>query len=149
MEYLQAENGVKKVVSFLDSYDITKEDWDNMVELCKLPGKPDVMSQIPPKVIMVIWHWTIAIILAIGLCDNGKTYISIMHHKIISITIIISINNDRVLGIFLDFYDSKIALYTNVSMFCVVYNSIRKFTDIAAQKIHCSIVAFSTQHFNI
>ena len=91
MEYLQAENGVKKVVSFLDSYDITKEDWDNMVELCKLPGKPDVMSQIPPKVIMVIWHWTITIILAIELCDNGKTYISIMHHKIISITIIILI----------------------------------------------------------
>ena len=54
MEYLQAKNGVKKVVSFLDSYDITKEDWDNMVELCKLPGKPDVMSQIPPKVTMVI-----------------------------------------------------------------------------------------------
>ena len=28
--------------------------------------------------------------------DNGKTYTSIMHYKIISITIIILINNDRV-----------------------------------------------------
>ena len=51
MEYLQVENSVKKVVSFLNSYDITKEDWDNMVELHKLPGKPDMMSQIPPKVV--------------------------------------------------------------------------------------------------
>ena len=51
MEYLQAEEGVKEVVSFLDSYDITKDDWDNIMELCKLPGAPDLMSQIPPKVI--------------------------------------------------------------------------------------------------
>ena len=48
--YWQAENGVKEVVSFLESYDITKDDWDNVVELCKLPGTPDILSQIPPKV---------------------------------------------------------------------------------------------------
>jgi len=37
-------------VSFLESYDLTKDDWDNVMEMCKLPGKPDIMSQIPPKV---------------------------------------------------------------------------------------------------
>ena len=47
--------------------------------------------------------------------NNGKTYIPIVHYKIISITIIISINNDRVLG--LGFYNSKISLYTNMSVF--------------------------------
>ena len=31
----------------------------------------------------------------LGLCDNGKTYISIMHSKIISIMIIISINDNK------------------------------------------------------
>ena len=56
------------------------------------------------------------IMLQLGLCDNGKTFILIMLYKIISITIIISINNDRILGIFLDFYNSKITLYTNMSV---------------------------------
>ena len=44
----------------------------------------------------------------VGLCDNSKTYISIMHHKIILITIIILINNDRVLGIFWTFIIPKL-----------------------------------------
>ena len=52
--YWQAENGVKEVVSFLESYDITKDDWDNVVELCKLPGTPDVLSQIPAKVMRLL-----------------------------------------------------------------------------------------------
>ena len=49
----------------------------------------------------------------LGLCDIR---ILIMHYKIISIMINILINNDRVLGIFLDFYNSEIALYTNMSV---------------------------------
>ena len=36
-------------------------------------------------------------VLLVQLLDNGKTYISIMHSKIISITISILINNDRIL----------------------------------------------------
>ena len=47
---LQADNGVKKAVSFLDAYDLTKDDCDSIMELCKISGKSDVMSQIPPKV---------------------------------------------------------------------------------------------------
>ena len=37
-------------VSFLEQYNLTKEDWDNIIELCKLPGKPDLLALIPPKV---------------------------------------------------------------------------------------------------
>lgn len=37
-------------MSFLEQYDFTKEDWDNIVELCKMPGKPDLLALIPPKV---------------------------------------------------------------------------------------------------
>jgi len=31
----------------------------------------------------------------LGMCDNGKTYISIMYGKIILITIVISINDNK------------------------------------------------------
>ena len=58
--YWQAENGVKEVVAFLESYDITKDDWDNVMELCKLPGTPNVLSQIPPKV-MHTWNESICV----------------------------------------------------------------------------------------
>ena len=54
----------------MESYDITKDDWDNVMEMCKLPGKPDVMSQIPPKVPSLVlenvsiscWHTVTALI---------------------------------------------------------------------------------------
>ena len=49
--------------------------------------------------------------LQLVLCVNGESYISIIYYKIISITIIISINNDIAPCIFF-VYHSKIALHT-------------------------------------
>ena len=49
----------------------------------------------------------------LGLCDNGKTYISIMHSKIISIIIVISINDNKST---VHVFCSKIALYTATHM---------------------------------
>ena len=47
---MQGSDGVPEVVSMLEEYDMTKEDWDNMVELAHYSGKQDIMSMIDPKV---------------------------------------------------------------------------------------------------
>ena len=63
-------------------------------------------------------HAVFYTLLKLGLCDNGKTYISIMpimHYEIISIND--SYRDKIMIGYYayiLDFCNSKIALYTNV-----------------------------------
>ena len=57
----------------------------------------------------------------VGLCDNGKTYISIMFCKIISI-------NNGAFCLYLGFYNSKNVLCNNL---CYgIYNNIWRFTII-------------------
>ena len=36
----------------MTTYDLTREDWDSIVEICQFPGKPDVVAKIPTKVHM-------------------------------------------------------------------------------------------------
>ena len=70
----------------------------------------------------------------LGLCDNGKTYISIMlimHYKFISITIV-SYCDKIMIGYYgYNYFEFRnCSVYSGICMFCVVYNSIRKFTII-------------------
>jgi len=71
----------------------------------------------------------------LGLCDNRKTYILILHGKIISIMIVISINDNKsivhVSWIFATLKLLCIATITpHTCMFCIVHNSIQEFTII-------------------
>ena len=59
---------------------------------------------------------------SIGLCDNGKTYISIMYSKIISIMIVISISDDKsIVHVFWIFAISK--LFCILSCLHVLYSA--------------------------
>lgn len=46
----EATDGVSKVVSLLDTYDLLREDFDSVIELTSWPGMKDPMSQIDSKV---------------------------------------------------------------------------------------------------
>ena len=47
---MQGTDGASMVVSLLDAYDLTREDWDSIVELAHYKGRPEVPSLIPAKV---------------------------------------------------------------------------------------------------
>ena len=40
----------------MKTYDLLKEDWDSIQELAHFNGKPDVVSQIPSKVRIIMVH---------------------------------------------------------------------------------------------
>merc|ERR1712096_592253 len=42
-------NGVDQVIDFLDHYDLTKEDMDNILELTNWPHVPDPLKQVDSK----------------------------------------------------------------------------------------------------
>lgn len=46
----QGTEGVSEVISLLDAYDLTREDWDSIVELAHFKGRPDILPLIPSKV---------------------------------------------------------------------------------------------------
>ena len=41
---------MSQVVQLLEEYDLTREDWDNILELSHYTGRADVMSLITTKV---------------------------------------------------------------------------------------------------
>ena len=47
---MQSTAGVADVVSLMDHYSLTREDWDGIVELSQFPGRTEVVSLIPSKV---------------------------------------------------------------------------------------------------
>ena len=52
--HTQGNEGVSEVVSAMDAYDLVRDDWDSILELGQLKGRPDVASQIPSKVTFII-----------------------------------------------------------------------------------------------
>ena len=47
---MQSTAGVADVVSLMDRYSLTRDDWDGIVELSQFPGRTEVVSLIPSKV---------------------------------------------------------------------------------------------------
>lgn len=47
---LQASDGVSEVVSLLEVYDMTRDDWDSVLELAHYSGRTQIMSMIDTKV---------------------------------------------------------------------------------------------------
>ena len=47
---MQSTAGVADVVSLMDHYSLTRDDWDGIVELSQFPGRTEVVSLIPSKV---------------------------------------------------------------------------------------------------
>jgi len=86
-----------------------------------------------PSLRYLVRHITVIYIL--GLCNNGKTYISIMHGKIILIIIIISINDKKsIVHVFWIFVVLKLLCIATVTphtcIFGTVHNSIQEFIII-------------------
>ena len=44
------KEGVAKVIQILESYDLTREDWDSIMEAGQFEGRRDPVSKIPSKV---------------------------------------------------------------------------------------------------
>ena len=42
--------GVKDVISLMDTYDIIKDDFDNIMDISKWPNSKDLMSKLDTKV---------------------------------------------------------------------------------------------------
>ena len=47
---LQGMEGVPRVVSSMECYDLLRSDWDVISEIAYFSGKPDYAAQIPSKV---------------------------------------------------------------------------------------------------
>ena len=43
-------SGVRRVIGLLDEYDLTKEDWDSIMEVGHFDGRKDPVASIPSKV---------------------------------------------------------------------------------------------------
>ena len=50
MSHDQEVEGVSEVVEVMQQYDLTREDWDSIIELAHYPGGPEVTSLIVSKV---------------------------------------------------------------------------------------------------
>ena len=46
----EGSEGVPKVISFMDDYDIVKDDFDNILEISQWPNRKDPMSMVESKV---------------------------------------------------------------------------------------------------
>ena len=46
----QGGEGVKDVISIMDTYDIIKDDFDNIMEITKFPNSRDPLSKLESKV---------------------------------------------------------------------------------------------------
>ena len=45
-----ANTSAKEVISMMESYNMTREDWDSVMEIGKWGNEPDITSKIPSKV---------------------------------------------------------------------------------------------------
>ena len=80
--------------------------------------------------ITISWKMCLAHDQHIGLCDNGKSYISIMHCKIISIH-----DYKSIVYLFWIFALLKLLCILSTCTFCIVHNSIWKFTIISIKNL--------------
>ena len=79
----EATDGVSKVVSLLDNYDLLREDFDSVIELTTWPGMKDPMSQIDSKVS----RW----IIGVNLLLSVKSLIGV--NLLIGVSILIGVNH--------------------------------------------------------
>lgn len=50
---MNSKEGVAGVIKLLEAYDLTREDWDSIMEAGLFEGQRDPMTKIPSKVIPV------------------------------------------------------------------------------------------------
>lgn len=51
---MNSKEGVASVIKLLEAYDLTREDWDSIMEAGLFEGQRDPMTKIPSKVILFV-----------------------------------------------------------------------------------------------
>ena len=46
----EISSGVSRVIQVMEDYDLTKEDWDSIIEVAQFEGQRDPVASIPSKV---------------------------------------------------------------------------------------------------
>ena len=47
---MEANTAAKEVINMMESYNLTREDWDSVMEIGKWGNEPDITKKIPSKV---------------------------------------------------------------------------------------------------